>query len=38
MFFIYNSISDEKIKIIENCSGMNLNKFKKNSYSNKKKF
>ena len=38
MFFIYNSISDEKIKIIENCSGMNLSKFKKNSYSYKKKF
>jgi len=31
MFFIYNSITDEKIKIIENCSGMNLSKLK-NSY------
>ena len=36
-FFIYNSITDEKIKIIENCSGMNLSKFK-NRKSFKKKF
>lgn len=28
MFFNFNSITDEKIKIIENCSGMNLSKYK----------
>ena len=28
-FFIYNSITDEKIKIIENCSKMDLSRYKK---------
>ena len=36
-FFLYNSITDEKIKIIEKCSGMNLSKFYKKVNQNKKK-
>ena len=34
IFFIFNSITYEKIKIIENCSGMNLNKYRKNILNN----
>ena len=34
MFFIFNSITYEKIKIIENCTGMNLNKYRKNILNN----
>jgi hypothetical protein len=29
MFFNLNSVTHEKIKMIENCSGMNLNKYRK---------
>jgi DNA-binding Lrp family transcriptional regulator len=28
-FFYFNTITEEKLKIIENCSGMNLNMYKK---------
>jgi hypothetical protein len=34
MFFNINSITKEKLKIIEKCSGMNLNEYRKKKIGN----
>ena len=37
-FFHLNTITDEKLKIIENCSGINLNMYRKEAKQKKKLF